>query len=74
MVRPFLKGHVSDKYILASSVGMEVDRYIGIAFGLANVLTMVDTSNAELQAIRNKARVITESIVGKQIVMINELM
>lgn len=52
---------------------MEMCRYIGIAFGLANVLTMVYPSNAELQGIRDKAQKITESIVGKQIVM-NELL
>lgn len=43
-------------------------RYIGIAFGLANVLTMVYASDAELQAIRSKAQNITEAIVGKLIV------
>ena len=44
---------------------MQLCRYIGIAFGLANVLTMVDATSTELRAIRNKAQSITESIVGK---------
>lgn len=44
------------------------NRYIGIAFGLANVLTMVHTTDADLQAIRDKAQSITESIVGEVII------
>lgn len=48
---------------------MEMYRYIGVAFGLANVLIMMHTTDAELQAIKYKTQNITESIVGNQTVI-----